>query len=95
MENGNTFINEGPKGRLFEVTPDGEIVWEYLVPYRGNIHKPNGEPNNPMNMTHSTFRATFVPADHPALQGKDLKPLDPQPEVFVLPPPPPEEDKKA
>ena len=95
MENGNTFINEGPKGRLFEVTPDGEIVWEYLVPYRGNIHKPNGEPNNPMNMTHSTFRATFVPADHPALQGKELKPLDPQPEVFVLPPPPPEGDKKA
>ena len=93
MENGNTFINEGPKGRLFEVTPDREIVWEYLVPYRGNIHKPNGEPRNVMNMTHSTFRATFVPADHPALQGKELKPLDPQPEVFEMPPPP-EEDKK-
>ena len=29
MKNGNTFINEGPKARIFEVTPDGEIVWEY------------------------------------------------------------------
>ncbi|WP_297707460.1 aryl-sulfate sulfotransferase [uncultured Eudoraea sp.] len=94
MENGNTFINEGPKGRLFEVTPDREVVWEYLVPYRGNIHKPNGEPRNMMRMTYSTFRATFIPADHPALEGKELKPIDPQPEPFVMPPPPPEEDKK-
>ncbi|MEP0134489.1 MAG: aryl-sulfate sulfotransferase [Eudoraea sp.] len=93
MENGNTFINEGPKGRLFEVTPDREVVWEYLVPYRGNIHKPNGDPTDMMPMTYSTFRATFIPADHPALEGKDLKPLDPQPEPFVMPPPS-EEDKK-
>ena len=93
MHNGNTFINEGVRGRLFEVSPDNEIVWEYLIPYRGNIHKPNGEPRNVMNGTFSVFRATFVPADHPALQGKDLKPLDPQPEPFVMPPPP-EEDKK-
>ncbi len=94
MENGNTFINEGPRGRLFEVTPDREVVWEYLVPYRGNIHKPNGDPTDMMSMTYSTFRATFIPADHPALEGKELKPLDPQPEPFVMPPPPPEEDKK-
>ena len=93
MGNGNTFINEGPKGRLFEVTPVREIVWEYLVPYRGNIHKPNGEPRNAMNGTHSTFRATFIPADHPALKGKELRPLDPQPEPFVMPPPPEEEKK--
>ncbi len=92
MENGNTFINEGPKGRLFEVTPDREVVWEYLVPYRGNIHKPNGDPTDMMPMTYSTFRATFIPADHPALEGKELIPLDPQPEPFVMPPP--EEDKK-
>ncbi|MCB5189155.1 arylsulfotransferase family protein [Methylobacillus arboreus] len=33
LPNGNTFINEGQKGRLFQVTPDGEIVWEYVNPY--------------------------------------------------------------
>lgn len=34
MPNGNTVICEGgPGGRLFEVTPKGEIVWEYLTPY--------------------------------------------------------------
>lgn len=86
MENGNTFINEGPKGRFFEVTPKGEIVWEYLNPFRGGIHKTNGDPVNPMNMTYSAFRANFITADHPGLKGRELKPLDPQPEVFVLPP---------
>jgi len=30
--NGNTFICESAFGRLFEVTPHGEIVWEYVIP---------------------------------------------------------------
>ena len=88
MENGNTFVCEGPRGRFFEVTPEGEMVWEYLNPFRGDIRKPNGDPNNPMFMPFSTFRATFVPADHPALEGKELKPIDPQPEPFKMPPMP-------
>jgi hypothetical protein len=33
LPNGNTFIDEGQSGRLFQVTPDGEIVWEYVNPY--------------------------------------------------------------
>jgi hypothetical protein len=32
LPNGNTLITEGPDGRLFEVTPDGTIVWEYVFP---------------------------------------------------------------
>jgi hypothetical protein len=88
MNNGNTFINEGARGRYFEVTNDGKIVWEYLNPYRGEIRKPNGDPNSPMPMAYSGFRATFIPADHPALSGRKLEALDPQPKVFTLPPPP-------
>tara|TARA_Y100000361_G_scaffold136795_1_gene137722 strand:- start:40 stop:798 length:759 start_codon:yes stop_codon:yes gene_type:complete len=30
--NGNTFICESAFGRLFEVTPEGETVWEYVIP---------------------------------------------------------------
>jgi hypothetical protein len=33
LPNGNTLISESDYGRAFEVTPDGEIVWEYLNPY--------------------------------------------------------------
>jgi hypothetical protein len=91
MENGNTFINEGVKGRFFEVTPEGEIVWEYLNQYRGNIHHPNGDPVSPMPFPYLQFRSNFIPADHPALKDRVLKPLDPQPEVFKLPPKPADE----
>ena len=33
LPNGNTLIDEGIDGRLFQVTPSGEIVWEYVSPY--------------------------------------------------------------
>ena len=32
LPNGNTLITEGTFGRVFEVTTDGTIVWEYLNP---------------------------------------------------------------
>lgn len=35
LSNGNTLIDEGMNGRIFQVTPGGEIVWEYVSPYRG------------------------------------------------------------
>ena len=34
LVNGNTLITESEGGRLVEVTPAGEIVWEYLNPVR-------------------------------------------------------------
>jgi hypothetical protein len=32
MPNGNTLITEGAGGRMFEVTSDGAVVWEYMNP---------------------------------------------------------------
>lgn len=32
LGNGNTLITEGPSGRIFEVTTEGDIVWEYIYP---------------------------------------------------------------
>jgi len=37
LSNGNTLICDGPAGRLFEITSDGETVWEYLNPYAGKF----------------------------------------------------------
>jgi len=91
MKNGNTFINEGAKGRFFEVTPEGKTVWEYLNPYVGEARQLNGDPIG--NKGYSQFRSTFIPADHPALAGKKLTPINPQPMPFVLPPLPKEEKK--
>lgn len=91
MKNGNTFIDEGAKGRFFEVTNDGKMVWEYLNTYRGEVRKLNGDPIPPVPLTYFTFRSNFIPADHPGLANKKLEPLNPQPAVFKLPamPPPP------
>ncbi|MEX1348879.1 MAG: aryl-sulfate sulfotransferase [Desulfobacterales bacterium] len=33
LPNGNTLITEGSDGRMFEVTADHDIVWEYISPF--------------------------------------------------------------
>src|SRR5262245_65643091 len=33
LPNGNTLITESSFGRFFEVTKEGEIVWEYVNPF--------------------------------------------------------------
>lgn len=39
LANGNTLITESDGGRIVEVTPEGEIVWEYVNPVRGKDNK--------------------------------------------------------
>jgi len=33
LENGNVLITESTAGRIFEVTREGEVVWDYRLPY--------------------------------------------------------------
>jgi hypothetical protein len=49
LPNGNTLITEGAGGRVFEVTPDSRIVWEFM-----NALGANGRPN-------TIYRAYRVP----------------------------------
>jgi len=47
LGNGETLVCEGNFGRLFEVTPDGELVWEFVNPYFGpSLADPDGPPTN-------------------------------------------------
>jgi hypothetical protein len=41
LVNGNTLITEGGCGRLLEITPENEIVWEYISPYFSPLRKMN------------------------------------------------------
>jgi hypothetical protein len=50
--NGNTLINEASFGRFFEVTAQGETVWEYVNPYFG------GPPNAQTNIVFGAYRYT-------------------------------------
>ena len=54
LPNGNTLINEASFGRFFEVTRDGEIVWEYVNPFFGG--PPHAE-------TNEVFRALRYSAE--------------------------------
>ena len=83
LENGNTLICSEPQGRFFEVTTEGEIVWEYLGPYHGNVL--GWQPPGTEQLPYGSFRANPVASNHPGLVGRDLTPLDPQPEEFVPP----------
>jgi hypothetical protein len=58
--NGNTFIDEGMNGRFFQVTPAGEIVWEYVSTYFGEA--PIG-PGGKEVVTNWVYRAQPVPYD--------------------------------
>ena len=33
LANGNTMITESDRGRVFEVTPGGDVVWQFLNPH--------------------------------------------------------------
>ncbi|MBT1187450.1 PQQ-binding-like beta-propeller repeat protein [Streptomyces sp. CJ_13] len=56
LPGGNTFIAEGSFGRLFEVTPDGEVVWEYMVPEFGSFGRGVGLESS-RGAQNSVFRA--------------------------------------
>jgi len=68
LPNGNTFITEGSDGRLFEITPDHEIVWEYHSPYYGK------------QLANMVYRAYRYPYDYcpqaPKPEEKAIAPVD-------------------
>ncbi len=38
LANGDTLITESEHARAFEVTPEGEVVWEFRSPHRSGVH---------------------------------------------------------
>lgn len=55
LANGNTVITEAATGRLFEVTPAGELVWEYIIPYFGEYPEAAARRTG-SGFTNSVFR---------------------------------------
>jgi len=61
LPNGNTLIDEGMNGRFFQVTPQGEIVWEYVNPYFGKFADHDVESGG--SLSNYAFRAQPIPYD--------------------------------
>ena len=60
LPNGNTLVTEGRFGRVFQVTPDKQVVWEYVNPHF--LTTGDGAVSN------AVFRAThYMASDLPAL----------------------------
>ena len=55
LPNGNTLITEGLNGRIFEVIPEREIVWEYMSPF---FHSRNPR-FKPMNEVYRAYRVPY------------------------------------
>jgi hypothetical protein len=68
LKNGNTFVSSGPQGRMFEITPAGEIVWEYLNTNRGDSGM------LAQIYPYAVFRGHRLLPDHPGLKGRKLDP---------------------
>jgi hypothetical protein len=60
LPNGNTLIDEGASGRIFEVTPGLEIVWEYVSPFYSEIKA----------IQNGVYRAYRVPYEWAPQAGK-------------------------
>ncbi len=69
LPNGNTMVTEGAGGRLFEVTPEYEIVWEYISPYFSK-----------KMMGNAVYRAYRLPYDWVPQLPKPLEKAVPRPD---------------
>ena len=75
LPNGNTSITSGAQGHLFEVTPTGEVVWDYIYPgFAGPTVKTVVK--DTFQSGTSMYRHYRYPVDYPAFIGKDLSPID-------------------
>jgi len=66
LANGNTLICEGAHGRFFEVTPDQEVVWEFISPFY-HLRADTG-------WTNQVFRAYRYSPDFEGLSERVLDP---------------------
>jgi len=62
LSNGNTLICEGAEGHFFEVTPEKEIVWEYVNKLPLSIYIPR------VGKLNEVFKTQTYPPDYPGLQ---------------------------
>ena len=53
LPNGNTLVTEGAPGRIFEVTQDGTLVWEYMSPFFGTAGP------RPSNAVYRAYRLPY------------------------------------
>ncbi len=72
LPNGNFLICVGRRGYHFEMTPEREIVWEYVTPLWVGTPVEQGDSLELNN--NITFRIKKYPTEYAAFEGRDLAP---------------------
>ncbi len=70
LPNENVLICVGRRGYSFEITPDNEVVWEYITPLRNGFLVTQGDIVD--EFRNSTFQFKRYPVDFPGFEGRDL-----------------------
>ena len=78
LPNGNTLVCSGAHGHIFEVTPEGDVVWEYINPVGDRLENDRGIYRTMTDRAGDEFNSIFkcrrYAPDFPGLNGKDLAP---------------------
>jgi hypothetical protein len=68
LPNGNVLICSGVQGRLFEVTANKKLVWQFRNPVNATTIQTDGQ----VAGNNSVFRCSFYPSSHPAFKNRTL-----------------------
>ncbi|MBO4318572.1 MAG: aryl-sulfate sulfotransferase [Mailhella sp.] len=74
LPNGNTLVTEGDMARSFELTPEFEMVWEYMSPYSSET----------VDILYRTYRIGYEWMPE-AVHADEVAVVPPNNELFVLP----------
>ncbi len=68
LPNGNTLVCESSSGRIFEITREGGIVWEFTNPFHESMGR--------YGLTNLVYKTRRYGYDYEGLKGKTLAPQD-------------------
>ncbi len=77
LPNGNALVGLARPGRLVEMTPDDEVVWEYINPVTADDGIVTTVITSEQTNVFGGWSPYRYPPDHPGLAGKDLTPQGP------------------
>jgi len=77
LASGNLLVCSSIQGKVFEVSPSGEVVWEYRSPITTNGIVGRDLPSDQPFVSDRNFRAKKYPLDFAGFTGKNLSPGEP------------------
>lgn len=75
LDNGNFLICAGRWGFTYELTPQNEVAWEYITPFKFGVRAMQGDTTFTIS-NNITFRLKRYSGQFKGFEGRDLSPKD-------------------